>query len=245
MARPLIVCGFGRSGTRMCANVLANSTAVELQGELPVEIAGATMDWLLAAKSARPAPDADRDYLLARDAFRNAAKARPVSRPAALWFGHKSPLFEREFEPTEAVFDDPARRPAWVYCLRHPQAVWRSHRVMPWSGFRDVGAFLKSWTRSVEQFEAMRRAAPDRVILFDLDAMIAAPDRDAWLTETLLAPLGLDPATFRRPLAELQNSNSAAAKLGAPPPEAPARDRDRIARDRAARRIVGEYFAAG
>ena len=33
-ARPLIVCGMGRSGTRMCANILSNSSQVELQGEV-------------------------------------------------------------------------------------------------------------------------------------------------------------------------------------------------------------------
>lgn len=237
---PLIVCGFGRSGTRSCASYLANSNAVELQGEIPQDIVGQTMDWLAAAKAAGAGDG--RHYDLARNAYRNVGKARPINRPAARWFGHKTPHHERWFDANERLFDDPERRPRYVYCLRNPEAVWRSYRAMPWNGFRDVRAFLKSWARSVETFEAMRRAAPDRVLLFNLDAMLIAADAETHVRAALFDPLDLSSESFRQPFDALGNRNSAEAKFGAPPTALPDRDRDRIRRDPRVARIAANYF---
>lgn len=241
-AKPLIVFGMGRSGTRMCANILSNSDAVELQGEIGDPAAARMIDWLEAIRLQRGPDDRARVYGLARATFKGAASGRLIERPQARWFGHKTPRHERYFARYEAVFDDPARPAHYVYCLRNPFHTWRSYRVMPWNGFKDVRAFLDAWVRSVQMYEAMRGAAPGRVLAFNLDDMIRAPDRTVWLKPNLLDPLEISDGSFRKPLETLRNSNSAAAKLGAEPDEPPPADMARIAANRAAMEKVRLYF---
>lgn len=241
-AKPLIVFGMGRSGTRMCANILSNSDAVELQGEIGDPAAARMIDWLEAIRHQRGPDDRARVYGLARATFKGAASGRLIERPQARWFGHKTPRHERYFARYEAVFDDPARPAHYVYCLRNPFHTWRSYRVMPWNGFKDVRAFLDAWVRSVQMYEAMRGAAPGRVLAFNLDDMIRAPDRTDWLKPNLLDPLEISDGSFRKPLETLRNSNSAAAKLGAEPDEPPPADMARIAANRAAMEKVRLYF---
>src|SRR5690606_23185384 len=122
------------------------------------------------------------------------------------------PRHERHFDRYERIFDQEDRRAMYVYCLRNPFHVWRSYRAMPWNKFRSVGDFLSAWVKSVHEFESMRRRAPGRVLLFNLDGMVRAPDRLEWLRPVLLDPLGISPKTFRRPVDTLENSNSAARK---------------------------------
>lgn len=240
--RPLIVVGMGRSGTRMCANLLANSNDVELQGEVSDPAGAAMMAWLRAVREQQTPPDHDRIYRLARAAFRDSGNSRPQHREAALWFGHKTPRYERHFADYETIFDDPSRPAHYVYCLRNPFHVWRSYRVMPWNAFGDVRAFLKAWTRSVSTYEQMRAAAPGRVTLFNLDDMVRAPDRTKWIEAGLMTPLSLHADSLRRPLDQIGNSNSAANKLGVTPDEPPPSDMIEIALNRDAARMVQTYF---
>ena len=241
-ARPLIVCGMGRSGTRMCANILSNSLDVELQGEVGGPAGSKMVSWLEAAHDQSPAQDPHRVYRLARVTFREGSAGRPQDRPDARWFGYKSPRHERYFERYEVLFSDPERRAHYVYCLRNPFHVWRSYRAMPWNKFRDARDFLQAWNRSVRTYETMARSAPDRVSLFNLDSMIQAPDRLEWLTPTLLEPLGLSPDTFRKPVESLRNSNSAANKVGAEPAALPGADLAAIAADPEAAASVRAHF---
>lgn len=242
IARPLIVCGMGRSGTRMCANILGNSSLVELQGEIGGPVGTKLVAWLEAVRSQKRADGHQCLYRLARAAFRDSSPGRPLDRPAARWFGHKTPRHERHFDRYERIFDQADRQAMYVYCLRNPFHVWRSYRAMPWNKFKDVDSFLAAWVKSVQIFERMRTEAPGRVLLFNLDDMLRAPDRLEWLRPTLLDPLAISPTTFRRPVETLENSNSAARKVGAPPAELPPADQARIASDPEAARIVRAYF---
>ena len=241
-AKPLIVFGMGRSGTRMCANILNNSQAVELQGEIGGPAGTKMMAWLEAIRLQRGDADHERMYRLARSAFRDSAASRPLERPEARWFGHKTPRHERHFRRYEVVFSDPACPAHYVYCLRNPFHVWRSYRAMPWNKFKDVRAFLEAWNRSVHMYENMLQVAPGRVLTFNLDEMIRAADRMEWLRPNLLEPLGVSEATFRKPVEALRNSNSAANKLGMEPTDPPATDMAQIAADRAAADAVRAYF---
>lgn len=241
-AMPLIVCGMGRSGTRMCANILSNSSDIELQGEVGGPAGSRMMNWLEAVHAQSPDDDPHRIYRLARVTFREGSAGRPQDRPRARWFGYKSPRHERYFERYEALFSDPKRPARYVYCLRNPFHVWRSYRAMPWNKFKDVRAFLEAWVRSARTYEAMVEAAPGRVILFNLDDMVRSDDRLKWLTPVLLEPLGISPESFRRPVEALANSNSALNKLGKTPDEPPAADMAAIAADRDVIRIVQAYF---
>jgi hypothetical protein len=242
MARPLIVFGMGRSGTRMCANLLNNSRDVELQGEIGGPVGSKMMAWLYNVRVDKKAPDSERIYRLARAAFRDSTSSSCRIRNQARWFGHKTPRHERHFDRYEAIFDDPDRPAHYVYCLRNPFHVWRSYRVMPWNKFKTVRSFLDAWILSVQTYERMIEAAPGRVTLFNLDEMVRAPDRLAWIEPNLLAPLGISPDSFRRFVDDLENTNSASNKLGQKPSELPQSDLAEIASDREAARMIRTYF---
>lgn len=241
-AKPLIVCGMGRSGTRMCANILLNSGAVELQGEIGGPVGTKMVAWLEAVRTQRKANGQQCVYRLARAAFRDSSPGRPLDRPDARWFGHKTPRHERHFERYERIFDEPGRGARYIYCLRNPFHVWRSYRAMPWNKFKSANGFLTAWIKSVRTYEAMRERAPERVLLFNLDEMIRAPDRLEWLRPAILDPLEISPDTFRRPVDKIENSNSAARKVGAPPAELPETDLAAIANHPEAAQIVRTYF---
>ena len=242
LARPLIVFGMGRSGTRMCANILNNSRDVELQGEIGGAVGSKMMAWLASVATQKQPPEPVRMYGLARAAFRDSTPSRPMVRSRARWFGHKTPRHERHFARYEAIFSDPSRQPHYVYCLRNPFHVWRSYRIMPWNKFKTVGAFLEAWIRSVQTYERMIHQAPGRVHLFNLDDMVRAPDLLTWIEANLLDQLELTPDGFRRDIDKLENSNSASNKLGLKPSPPPVSDMIQIAVDREAARMVRAYF---
>ena len=76
--RPLIVCGMGRSGTRMCANILNNSDLVELQGEIGGPAGTKMVIWLEAARRQRHNESSDGVYALARAAFQLGSAGRAL-----------------------------------------------------------------------------------------------------------------------------------------------------------------------
>lgn len=241
--RPLIVCGFVRSGTQMCATILSNSLVVELQGEIPISLTRPTFVWLQAVKREQQHEDARLFYRLCRTTLRGITPpSSNAIRRDARWFGHKTPRHENYFDIYEKLFDHPEARPCYVYCLRNPFHVWQSYRVMPWNGWPGVRRFLKGWVKSVEAFEAMRAVAQDRVFLFHLDEMLASADQLTWLQKTMLDGLEIEADTFRKPVESLRNNNSAQAKFGLAPPEVPIGELAYIARDRRVRRIIDQYF---
>ena len=242
LAKPLIVFGMGRSGTRMCANILNNSRDVELQGEIGGAVGSKMMAWLVSVATQKEPPEPGRMYRLARSAFRDSTPSRPMARERARWFGHKTPRHERHFARYEAIFNDPALEPHYVYCLRNPFHVWRSYRIMPWNKFKTAGAFLEAWVKSVQTYERMIEEAPGRVHLFNLDDMVRAPDLLDWVEPNLLVPLGLSADGFRRDIDKLENSNSASNKLGVKPAPPPLSEMIEIASDREAARMVRTYF---
>ena len=240
--RPLIVCGMGRSGTRMCANILTNSKQVELQGELGGPAGTRLLAWLETARAQRGEAAFVETYEQARKAFRLGAAGKSAERPEALWFGHKTPRHERHFRRYEAIFDDPENRAIYVYCIRNPFDVWRSYRAMPWNKFQTVQDFLNAWLRSVGTYEAIAGAAPDRILLFNLDQMIRAEEWSDYLTPTLFAPLGLHASSFLHPVQTLRNSNSSLNKTGARPEPISEEDRRAIADHPEVRRIAKTHF---
>ena len=243
---PLIVCGFPRSGTLTCAQALGLSPDVELQGEMGAP--DQTIAYLEALKAwhgahgARGAPWADKSYDVIFDVIAGAAPGRRIVRPGARYRGHKTPRHERYFDRYEALFDRPDQQARYVYCLREPWAVWRSLKGMAWNSFRDAGAFTLAWVKSVETWERMAAAAPDRVLLFRLDDFAAAPDSDAFVREALLAPLGLDPARLSKPVADLGNNNASTVKAGRAPAPLFQDEIERIGRDAGVRRILTAWL---
>ena len=242
-ARPLIVCGMGRSGTRMCANILNNSSLVELQGEIGGPAGTRLMAWLEAAHLQRKDQDREAGYDVARAAFRLAAPGKTLERPGAVWFGHKTPRHERHFRRYEVIFDDPDNLPVYVYCIRNPFDVWRSYRAMPWNKFKTVEGFLKAWLRSVHTYEEMLEAAPGRVLTFNLDEMLRSSDWMSYLTPGLFTALDIPEDSFSRPVQDLKNTNSAVNKTGTRPEPISEPDRLAIAGHPQVRRIIQRHFA--
>ena len=242
--RPLIVCGMGRSGTRMCANILNNSDLVELQGEIGGPAGTKMVIWLEAARRQRHNESSDGVYALARAAFQLGSAGRALDRPDARWFGHKTPRHERHFGRYENIFSDPDNLATYVYCLRNPFDVWRSYRAMPWNKFANAAGFVRAWTKSVRNYELMKSRAGERVLTFHLDDFIASPDRLDYLRPVLLDPLGISSDTFSRPVDELKNSNSALTKVGVIPEPLPDADVATIGFDKEVRRMIDAYFPA-
>lgn len=240
--QPLIVCGYVRSGTRMCANLLNNSREVELQGEILPSVAESTLAWLNAMKQHPRNKDPQTFYRFCRSTLRTVSKSNPLKREGVRWFGHKTPRHEKWFSEYELLFDHGDARARYVYCLRNPIHVWRSYRAMPWRSVPDVRQFLMDWVRSVEAYEDMKRTAPDRVILFNLDLMLTQTDVPAWLSKTIFEPLDIDSGTFSKAISEVHNTNSSQAKFGTPPSEPPESESDFLMRDRKLRRIIDEHF---
>lgn len=243
--RPLIVCGFPRSGTLMCAQLLSASPEVELQGE--VRMPDETLAYLTAMKAHHEERSPTehwraKAYDLAFDVFAGISRARRAVRPDARWRGHKTPRHERFFHVYEAFFDQADARAHYVYCLRNPWSVWRSLKIMPWNKIPDVERFVEMWTLSVSQYEGMVAAAPDRVHLFNLEAFIAADDKAGFARARLYAPLELDEARLRRPADEQDNNNAASVKAGRSPPPLTTTEVSRIGRDPGVRRALDVYF---
>jgi len=240
--RPLIVCGMGRSGTRMCANILTNSALVELQGELGGPAGTRLLAWLETARIQRGEGASAATYEQARQAFRIGASGKPAERSDAVWFGHKTPRHERHFRRYEIIFDDPDNRPTYVYCIRNPFDVWRSYQAMPWNKFSTVDEFLKAWLRSVSTYEMIAAQAPGRIFVFNLDEMVRASEWTDYLQPALFDPLSLSEDSFQKPVQTIRNSNSSLNKTGAKPEPISEADRHTIADNLDVRRIATEHF---
>lgn len=243
--KPLIVCGFPRSGTLMCAQLLSASPEVELQGEMgrPDE----TLRFLETIKAHQDSKGPTehwvaKSYDFAFDIFAGVSRARRAVKPGAVWRGHKTPRQERFFARYEALFDRPDAGAHYVYCLRNPWSVWRSLKIMHWNKIPDVDHFVELWTQSIGHYETMVAQAPGRVHLFHLEAFIAAEDKTAFTREHLYLPLGVDETRLKRAADEQDNNNAAAVKAGRSPPALEPTEVSRIGRDPGVRRALALHF---
>lgn len=179
-ATPLIVFGRQRAGTRFVADVLNTFREVTIQGELPNPVMRALEKFV---------DDTERSYLsLAKDGsdrrareYRNWVRKKPaliyamwanasqsrrvVPDRKCRYFGYKRPNNEFYFDFYERHFSE--RKPRYVYCVRNFVDNYLSI-VSRWPD-RSIEQVAEDYLSSLEQYNKIKLAAPDRVMLFNLD----------------------------------------------------------------------------
>lgn len=218
MKKPLIVCGFGRSGTRMVADILNSDRRVSLQSEIPHVIAKPLIDYLVKMQKTyiqlQPELFLEKEHEPFELAFKSACKGRVHHRPGATFFGHKTPRHEAYFASYEAMFSH-INKPRYVYCSRDPIKVWASLQNMPWNNHTTVESFIDARQKSLKQLAQMERIASERVFHFRLDDF--STDSHNTISR-LFTFLGLEKSDDEiRQTVTLPNTNSSERKVGKPP----------------------------
>lgn len=198
---PLLVAGMGRSGTTNALRVLNTHPQVMLNGEIALPLLDKFLDLLDATDRSFERKDAMRDDWIARKAeymyssfgyLSKAGRGKLEKRGRARFLGHKSPRLESLFDRYETHFASAGAAPRYVYCARNAFDCWKSYHAMPWNNYDGVNAFLKDYAASYEMLDRMQASAPSRVVVMNLDALIAARDPLAFYRKTLFEPLGLE-----------------------------------------------------
>lgn len=222
---PLIICGTGRSGTRQLADILDIFPDVAVHGELQRNVQGALLTLMHAKNTA--AKRRGRDWKCKRR-FVFECWEMLTEQPSGKYknqkvIGTKSPGNEHLFDKYESFFEGESRKPIYIYCARNVEDTWASFKTMPWNTFQTVVEFSDAYAASYAQLEAMTIAAPDRVVIFNLDAYIAS-DKNEYV-RALCSDIGLaipDSLNF----SDVANRNSSSAAFGKKPKELSAEDRE-------------------
>lgn len=215
---PLIVCGVARSGTRMATDILNAHERIVVQDEIHAKTMEAYFDFIEQIQgtfdhySERKGRPLHGHWQRNREAlhhmfFISANKKQMASKDESiLYHGVKTPGYERYLEQFETCF--PRHPPHYVYCMRDAAKVWRSWQAI---GYLDnVRTFTSRYERSLRQALAIKQQVGDRLIVFELDAMLNATDKFAFIEKTFYKPLGLTMnASAREQLDATENRNSA------------------------------------
>lgn len=178
--RPLIIVGRQRAGTRYLTDLLNTFDEVAIQGEIPTRLMESIVGVIEEIEShyARNATTGDekreRHYTWWRRKkerllfaiWENVSQGRPVAPgPKTKYFGYKRPNNERYFDFYETTFA--FHPPFYVYCTRNFVDNYLSI-VSRWPE-RRIEDVAEDYLASIKQYNKMKAAAPDRVLLFNLD----------------------------------------------------------------------------
>jgi hypothetical protein len=196
---PLFIFGMGRSGTTNALRVANAHPLVMMTGEIPLSLLKeffATLDAADRVYSDKREGWFDRkaDYMFESFHYlsKDASDRRRDRRDTALFRGHKMPKLEVMFDRYEEHFASAGLTPRYFYCARNPFDCWRSYRATTWTAYKDAEAFLAHYTRSFEQLDYMRGKVGERIMVLNLDELVATGDNSAFYRDRLFAPLGLD-----------------------------------------------------
>lgn len=224
--KPLIVVGRQRAGTRFLTNLLNSFDEVVLQGELPNGVMESVVRFIREieayyAKAADQRGSQHKQYYkrwrskkesLLFSIWENASQARAKkATPESKYFGYKRPNNERYFDFYEEAFA--FRPPTYVYCIRNfvdnflsVVSRWPERRI------EDVAG---DYMASVTQYHKMKGAAPDRVLLFNLDDHVKYGLN--YIEKNVIRPLGLKVADdHRKKLKRMRGSNRTEEDLKIP-----------------------------
>lgn len=177
--KPLIIVGRQRAGTRYLTNLLNSFDAVTIQGEVPNPVMEKVVHFIRDIDSYYAAA-ADRSarhrryYRIWRrkkeqllfSIWEFTSQPRSVRSSAnTRYFGYKRPNNEMYFDFYEEAFA--LRPPVYVYCIRNFVDNFLSV-VSRWPE-RTIEEIAGEYLDSVTQYQKMKEAAPDRVLLFNLD----------------------------------------------------------------------------
>lgn len=206
-ARPLLIVGRQRAGTRFLANVLNTFAEVSIQGELPNPVMQLAEKFILDLERAyqevhdtggKKGESEYKGWLKKKEdliyaLWEHAGQSRRVPYDQSTrYFGYKRPNNEAYFAFYEASFTH--RRPLYIYCTRNFVDNYLSI-ASRWPE-RSIGQVGQDYLMSTEQYREMKAAAPGRVLIFNLDDYLA--EGIPYLARNIFRPLRLKLAPEQR-----------------------------------------------
>jgi hypothetical protein len=209
-ARPLMVVGAPRCGTRFVARTLNSHPAIRLHGEIPKVAMDHAIRFLVDTReffATRPAwstswEQGRRDLLYGLWSTIVKSTARPGSGTLR-WFGHKTPRHDQYWEFYRDFFSN--HEVKYVFCMRSfidhylSMVSIAKHRNVNYNPQSNkIKPIAREYRASVTRYAAMKTALGDSVSLFLLDDL-----RDGgleYVRVTLFEHLGIavDEATLAR-----------------------------------------------
>jgi hypothetical protein len=213
-ARPLMVVGAPRCGTRFVAGALNRSPTVLVQGEIPSEAMDNAVRFLSETTAYfASVPDWAASWQQSRHALLYAlwtsmvkGRQRPA-RTTIAWFGHKTPRHDRYWEFYRDFLGGIS--PKYVFCMRNFVDHFLSMSSMN-EGY-SIDLVAMKYRASVARYAEMKAALGDDVSLFVLDDLSAGGVD--YLRETLFERLGIEGDD--RTLARIDASRRANSTEGA------------------------------
>ncbi len=206
-ARPLVVFGRPRAGTRFVTNLLNSFPQVTLQGEIPDPVMGALVDFIgrvehyYRDRADHRGEVGEKQFALWSDKKKalifsfwagasQAGRAQPTN--GCRYFGYKRPdhekyfdFYERHFAKDEAMY---------VFCIRNFVDNYLSIKSR-WPA-RKIETVASQYLESIRRYHQAVSAAPGRVSLFNLDDHIA--HGFDYTQAAVLEPLALRPSEAHR-----------------------------------------------
>jgi hypothetical protein len=198
---PLFILGMGRSGTTNALRVLNAHPLVMLNGEISLAVQKQFFALLDGVERSYAEKDATFEAWRARKAdymfesfgyLSKGGRGQLKKIPNARFRGHKTPRAENLFDRYEAHFRATGLEPRYFYCARNPFDCWRSYKQASWNSHESAEGFAMQYMESFAQLAEMQRRAGERVVVLNLDKLIAAPEPIAWYREHIFTPLDLD-----------------------------------------------------
>jgi hypothetical protein len=192
-ARPLMVVGSPRCGTRFVANALNCHPAVLVLGEIPRPAMDNAVRFLSETGSffaSEPQWSASwersrRDLLF--EIWASTIKGKPrVPGAGIAWFGHKTPQHERYWKFYRDFFGDVG--PKYVFCMRNFVDHYLSMSSL--NELHAIDHIARKYRASVTRYAEMKAALGESVSLFILDDL-----REGgidYVRETLFERLGIE-----------------------------------------------------
>jgi Sulfotransferase family len=215
-ARPLMVVGAPRCGTRFVANALNRSPMVRVQGEIPSEAMDNAVRFLSETTkyfTSRPHWAASWQYsrqALLYALWTSMIKGRPRTIPTAVtWFGHKTPRHEQYWQFYRDFFEI---RPKYVFCMRNFVDHYLSMKSLYPRDTTD--SIVRHYRVSVARYAEMKAALGEDISLFVLDEL--AEGGVDYLRRTVFEALGIevdDRTLSRIDLSRRANSTESAGRL--------------------------------
>jgi Sulfotransferase family len=189
-ARPLMVVGGPRCGTRFVANALNRNPTVFVQGEVPprameqaVRFLSATAEYFASVPQWAVSWQQNRRALLYALWMSMVKGKTPALDSPLNWFGHKTPRHDQYWEFYRDFLSDV--RPKYVFCMRNFLDHYLSMNSMNGHSIDVVAAKYRA---SVGRYAKMKAALGDDVSLFILDDLSAGGVD--YIRETLFERLG-------------------------------------------------------
>jgi hypothetical protein len=198
-ARPLLVVGSPRCGTRFVANALNSHPKIHLNAEIPLQAMTASEEWLRRLSNAYEGFAAhprrgqwSKGWESSRHQMIYAiwgtlikSVFKPPEHPVD-WYGYKTPHHERFWPLWRDLFPDD-RQPRYVFCIRNFLDHSRSQQAK--TPAVTIERLASEYRQSVNTYADMKAQLGESVSLFVLDDL--APGGIDYVRSTLFDRLGI------------------------------------------------------